>query len=76
MRVYDHHEHRKYDSLLGETSFDMSRLIGRGMELDAQLPFVKQNKRKGDLLCSLFYYPIMLSPNESGTYIFGPKHPN
>ncbi|KAF7339987.1 hypothetical protein MVEN_01916400 [Mycena venus] len=58
MRVYDHHEHRR---LLGEASFDMTRLIESGMELNAQLPFLKRRKRRGDLLCSLFYFPISRS---------------
>ncbi|KAJ7655185.1 hypothetical protein DFH06DRAFT_1298753 [Mycena polygramma] len=60
MKVYDHHEHRKHNALLGEASFDMSRLIESGMELDAHLALLKQNKRIGDLLCSLFYFPITL----------------
>ncbi|KAJ7275419.1 hypothetical protein B0H12DRAFT_258766 [Mycena haematopus] len=65
MRVYDHHEHRR---LLGEASFDVTHLIENGIELDAQLPFSKRQKRKGDLLCSLFYFPLALSPGtDSGT---------
>ncbi|KAJ6501681.1 hypothetical protein C8R47DRAFT_1253553 [Mycena vitilis] len=62
MKVYDRHEHRKHNALLGEASFDMSRLMESGMELDAHLALLKQNKRIGDLLCSLFYFPITLPP--------------
>ncbi|KAJ7042622.1 hypothetical protein C8F04DRAFT_1252040 [Mycena alexandri] len=63
LKVYDHHEYRKH-GLLGATSFDMNRLSANGMALDAQLPLLKEKKRKGDLLCSLFYYPISISPEK------------
>ncbi|KAF7367223.1 Tricalbin [Mycena sanguinolenta] len=56
MRVYDDRR------VLGEASFDMSLLVESRMKLDAQLPFSKHHKRRGDLLCSLFYFPIALSP--------------
>ncbi|KAJ6519447.1 hypothetical protein C8R45DRAFT_951531 [Mycena sanguinolenta] len=55
MRVYDDRR------LLGETSFEMAHLIESGMKPDAQLAFSKRHKRRGDLLCSLFYFPIALS---------------
>jgi len=68
MQVYNHHEHRE---LLGEASFDMARLIESRIELDAQLPFLKHRKRRGDLLCSLFYFPVVLSlGNDAGTQTF------
>ncbi|KAJ7139745.1 hypothetical protein C8R44DRAFT_867858 [Mycena epipterygia] len=60
--VYDHHAHRNH-RLLGAASFDMSRLAESGMALDAELPLLKEKKRRGDLLCSLFYYPILASPD-------------
>ncbi|KAJ7785920.1 hypothetical protein B0H16DRAFT_9690 [Mycena metata] len=70
LKLYDHHAYRKH-RFLGATSFAMDRLrSANGMALDAQLPLLKEKKRKGDLLCSLFYFPVLSSPeNETGVGI-------
>ncbi|KAJ7494776.1 hypothetical protein B0H11DRAFT_2003381 [Mycena galericulata] len=64
--LYDHHAHRKH-GLLGAASFDMSRINGSGVVLDAHLPLLKAKKPKGDLLCSLFYYPISTSTEDKNS---------
>ncbi|KAJ6604265.1 hypothetical protein DFH09DRAFT_1067994 [Mycena vulgaris] len=53
----------------------MTRLVESGMALDAQLPLLKQTKQKGDLLCSLCYYPILVTPeNENGLFTKAYSH--
>ncbi|KAJ7693679.1 hypothetical protein B0H17DRAFT_492717 [Mycena rosella] len=65
--VYDQNALRS-PGLLGAASFNMSRLLESGMAVDAQLPLLKEHKQQGDLLCSLFYYPISVesADNENG----------
>lgn len=64
--LYDHHVHRKH-GLLGSASFDMSLLTESAIVLDARLPLLKGEKHRGDLLCSLFYYPISKSLDDKNS---------
>ncbi|KAJ7756481.1 hypothetical protein DFH07DRAFT_481272 [Mycena maculata] len=64
--LYDQHAYRKH-GLLGAASFDISHLAESGFALDAHLPLLKEKKRRGDLLCSLWYYPISASPEDTTT---------
>ncbi|KAJ7102309.1 hypothetical protein B0H15DRAFT_324788 [Mycena belliarum] len=72
--LYDHKTYGKPE-ILGAAAIDISRLIKSGIVLDAQLPVLKESKQKGDLLCSLFYYPVSISPsNGNGLLAFAEAH--
>ncbi|KAG6910554.1 hypothetical protein DXG01_009504 [Tephrocybe rancida] len=56
LRMYDHHEHRRH-ALLGEAQFGLSRLIEDAAHGGHDLPLIKDEKQRGDLLVNLAYYP-------------------
>ncbi|KAK7064550.1 tricalbin [Favolaschia claudopus] len=60
LRVHDQGKYRKH-RIIGEAFLAMKHLLDSRVQLNVQLPFLKHHKRRGDLLCSMFYFPVIPS---------------
>ncbi|KAJ7293187.1 hypothetical protein C8J57DRAFT_18714 [Mycena rebaudengoi] len=70
--VYDHHTHRRR-GLIGSASLHVSRFT-EGEMIDVVLQILKGKKRKGDMLCSVVYYPVVSSEEENPNEAAGIVH--
>lgn len=59
LALFDHHEHRKH-TLLGMTSFNLSKLRENAAQGGLHLPLIHGDKLKhrGELLIDLIFYPV------------------
>ncbi|KAG6814023.1 hypothetical protein H0H92_003873 [Tricholoma furcatifolium] len=57
VQLYNYHELRRH-ALLGETQFELSQLREEEAQRGHNLPLIKDDKQRGDVLLNVAYYPV------------------